>query len=283
MAQAGPAFTARTIRVSTSGAGKSNRGTKRAGIGLRALACAGSRVVVNPSKNAVVQSGSDRLSMQHSTCPSAMRTTTGSCAPRRPRRVAMAPHVRRGSGAHAKPCAVDENRPRDRSRQVILTSDTDERALEAPRHVFDEARLTAAGGTFEHYRELLPMALREHLNLVPERQVERLFGRCAHASGVALSTGPTTSNTGRCRKKSQMKRPTPSEKTLAVAQLTKCPWILICAPCIRGPDPSRYTCRCRQSRMRASWPTSRPSAARRPSTERRALLSAVRASSRQCL
>ncbi|MNF01057.1 hypothetical protein D3C80_1999880 [compost metagenome] len=50
--------------------------------------------------------------------------------------------------------------------QVVMTGDGDQRALEAPGHVLDEAGLATAGWPLEHDRQLLGMALFEDRHLV---------------------------------------------------------------------------------------------------------------------
>ncbi|EWS65141.1 hypothetical protein Y695_01613 [Hydrogenophaga sp. T4] len=54
---------------------------------------------------------------------------------------------------------------------VFVASDGDERALQLPRHVFDEARLAAAGGAFEHDRQARGVGGFVQRNLVALRLV----------------------------------------------------------------------------------------------------------------
>src|SRR5215213_2160363 len=58
--------------------------------------------------------------------------------------------------------------------KVVVACDRHERALETPRHVLDEARLSTTRRTFEHDRQAALVAPRKDLDLVPRREVIRL-------------------------------------------------------------------------------------------------------------
>ena len=58
------------------------------------------------------------------------------------------------------------------------------RTAEAPRHVLDEARLATAGGTLEQHRDALFERGLEHLDLVADGQVVRLYVRLVLLDGV---------------------------------------------------------------------------------------------------
>src|SRR4051812_4917868 len=56
-------------------------------------------------------------------------------------------------------------------REVVVTGDGDERPLELPRHVFDEACLAATRRSLEHHGEAALVTFREDVDLVAARQV----------------------------------------------------------------------------------------------------------------
>ena len=59
-------------------------------------------------------------------------------------------------------------------RHVLMRGDGDQRTVEPPGHVLDEARLAAAGRAFQHHRQaLLPRRL-ENRDFVGDRLVEQL-------------------------------------------------------------------------------------------------------------
>ncbi len=59
--------------------------------------------------------------------------------------------------------------------QIVMTGNRHHRALQVPGHVFDEARLAAAGRALEQQRQLVAVGRREHLDLVADDFVVRLF------------------------------------------------------------------------------------------------------------
>jgi hypothetical protein len=61
--------------------------------------------------------------------------------------------------------------------EIVVAGDADERTLQTPRHVLDEARFSAPGRPLEHHGELARVTLLEHRHLVADRQVEGLLDR----------------------------------------------------------------------------------------------------------
>src|SRR6185437_1474079 len=66
-------------------------------------------------------------------------------------------------------------------REVVVAGDGDERAVELPRHMFDEPRLSAAGRALEHDRQATLVAACEDVDLVAEREIVRFGGELANA------------------------------------------------------------------------------------------------------
>src|SRR5205085_9173357 len=58
--------------------------------------------------------------------------------------------------------------------EVFVACDRDERTIQTPRHVLDEARFAAAGRAFEHDGQTRGVRRFEQLDLAPDRQLERL-------------------------------------------------------------------------------------------------------------
>src|SRR5680860_413436 len=67
-----------------------------------------------------------------------------------------------------------------------MAGDRHERALEAPAHVLDEARLPAAGGALQHHRKACQVGRLEELDLVAQGQVVGLLAETEILDALAL-------------------------------------------------------------------------------------------------
>ena len=71
-----------------------------------------------------------------------------------------------------------------------MARDGHERSAETPGHVLDEARLAAAGWTFEHHRQASAVAGLEDRHLVADREVVRRVGTgISHPFAALVASG----------------------------------------------------------------------------------------------